>query len=160
TVRNGARTFMRGLIGTGVQVAVIEFNSLARTVRFDGNVYNPVTSDFVDGPFERYISGTGGAGTDQSFNPSTWTNWSDAFTRVGELAPRPQLVVFVTDGDPTARTVSGTAQTGYPDGSYIWLKPAFDQANALKAAGSHLFVLGVGDGLVLAPSQIRLRAIS
>jgi hypothetical protein len=161
TVRNGARTFMRGLIGSGVQVAVIEFNSLARTVRFNNSVYNTVNADFVDGPFERYISGVGGAGTDQSFNPSTWTNWSDAFTRVGELSPQPQLVVFVTDGDPTARTVSGTAQTGYPDGSYIWLKPAFDQANALKTPpGPHLFVLGVGEGLTSASSQIRLRAIS
>src|SRR5262249_26335788 len=103
-----------------------------------------------------------GAGTDQSYNPATWTNWSDAFTRVGELSPQPQLVVFLTDGDPTARTVSGTNQTGYPDGSYIWLNPAFDQANALKAPPNrtHIFVVGVGEGLTSPSSQIRLRAIS
>jgi hypothetical protein len=85
---------------------------------------------------------------------------------VRAIAPQPQLVVFLTDGDPTARNTSATtAQTGFPDGSYAALNPAFAQANTLKAlapagSGAHLFVVGVGAGVTSPDSQIRLRAIS
>ena len=72
------------------------------------------------------------------------------------------FVVFVTDGDPTARNISGSPgfQTGFTDGSYAVLNPAFEAANALKTSGIRVFAIGVGQALSSTDSQIRLRAIS
>ncbi len=156
---------MNGLIGSGAQVAVVEFNSQARTVTLAGNVYNSVTSSFVSGPFANYINGTGPGETYNPGaygNPNYYTNWDDAFLKVQALSPKPELVVYLTDGDPTARNISSSPgfQTGFPDGSYAALDPAFNDANALKVAGSRVFVIGVGQALSSGASQIRLRAIS
>ena len=165
-VRNGARAFMNGLVGSGAQVAVIEFNSQARTVSLGPTAYNAVTSTFVSGSFERYISGSAGAGETYSpgsySSPNYYTNWDDAFVKAQALAPKPQLVVFLTDGDPTARniTTSPPFQTGFTNGSYAALNPAFNDANAVKASGTHIFVIGVGAALTSSDSQVRLRAIS
>ena len=164
-VRNGARAFMNGLVGSGAQVAVIEFNSQARTVSLGPTAYNAVTSTFVSGSFERYISGSGPGETyspGSYSSPNYYTNWDDAFVKAQALAPKPQLVVFLTDGDPTARniTTSPGFQTGFTNGSYAALNPAFNDANAVKASGTHIFVIGVGAALTSSDSQVRLRAIS
>ena len=158
-VRNGARAFMNGLVGSGAQVAVIEFNSQARTVSLGPTAYNAVTSTFVSGPFERYISGSGPGETyspGSYSSPNYYTNWDDAFVKAQALSPKPQLVVFLTDGDPTARniTTSPGFQTGFTNGSYAALNPAFNDANAVKASGTHVFVIGVGAALTSSDSQV------
>src|SRR5262249_58604601 len=56
-------------------------------------------------------------------------------------------------------TATGT-ETGFPDGSYSVMNPAFIAANQLKAGGAHMFAMGVGAALTNAGSQIRLRGIS
>ena len=77
------------------------------------------------------------------------------------LPQRPDLVVFLTDGDPTARSTGATTfETGFPNGSYLALKPAFAGANALKGAGAHVLVMGVGAAVGTPDSAVRLRAIS
>jgi hypothetical protein len=115
-------------------------------------VYNPVTDQYVNGPFTAYIN--------QTYNPSGWTNWQDALEEVNTLSPQPELVVFLTDGDPTARNTASGTETNFPDGSYDAMNPAFIAANTLKSKGVHIFMMGVGSALTKESSLIRLRAIS
>ena len=156
-VIDGSKAFVNGLVDSGAQLAVLEFNSSARTVSLGSGipgsplrVYNNVTPAFAAGPFANYING--------QYNPDGWTNWEDAFHEVSDLTPRPELVVFLTDGDPTARNPG--PDTGFPNGSYLAMNPAFTEANGLKASGLHMFAIGVGAALSNENSLVRLRAIS
>ena len=151
-VISGSKAFVNGLVDSGAQLAVIDFNSSARTVSLGSpaSVYNNVTSAFASGPFASYING--------QYDPSGWTNWQDAFVEVGYLSPSPELVVFLTDGDPTARNPG--PDTGFPNGSYLTMNPAFTEANGLKQRGLHMFAIGVGAALTNENSKVRLRAIS
>jgi hypothetical protein len=81
---------------------------------------------------------------------------------VAALSQQPDMVLFLTDGDPTARNIATSPgfETGFPDGSYGALQPAVDGADAVRRAGTHVFVVGVGAGLSDAESQVRLRSIS
>ena len=163
-VRAGALAFANGLIDTGAQVAVVEFNSQARTVPLSGNVYNTITPAFTGGAFTNYVNALGPGETyspGSYSSPNYYTNWQDAFTKVSALPQRPDLVVFLTDGDPTARSTGATTfETGFPEGSYLTLQPAFAGANALKNAGAHVLAMGVGAAVGTPNSAVRLRAIS
>ena len=106
-VRNAANAFAGGLADTGSQLAVIEFGSSAKRV-FN---YTHVTSGAggtLTTTFQPYFNGTAARPADVYNSPSQtgqWTNWQDALEEVKLLntasgvAP---LVVFITDGDPTA----------------------------------------------------------
>ena len=165
-VRTGATAFVNGLVDSGAEVAVVEFNSQARTVPLGGSIYNAVTASYVAGPFATYAKG--GATPPETYDPARYsspnyyTNWQDAVVHVAALPQRPDMVVFLTDGDPTARNTAAAPgfETGFPVGSYGALQPAVAGADALRLAGAHVFVVGVGQGLADADSQIRLRSIS
>jgi hypothetical protein len=166
-VREGAKAFVNGLAGTGSQLAVIEFNTEARTVPLAGSTYNEITASYANGPFATYINGNG-ATSSTRYNPrdysgnQQYTNWQDALLDTSALGPLPELVVFITDGDPTARNTSSGAETGFPNGSYQALNPAFLSANALKGQSvqPRIFALGVGAAVSNAGSLTRLQSIS
>ena len=167
-VRNAATAFVNALADTGSAVAIVEFGSEAKMV-FD---YTSVTSGAggtIDTLFDPYINATGISG-DEYDAPSQlgpWTNWDDALDEVEAInadsgvAP---LVVFVTDGDPTAFNLDYSGESGgvatnqASNPQSLWR--AMEEANAVKAQGSHLLVVGVGNGLNNAASQQRLRDIS
>ena len=154
-VRNGAKAFANGLVGTGAQLAVIRFSTTAATVPLGtpAQVYNNVTDTYVNGPFTTFVN--------QTYNPSGWTNWQDALADVNTLSPQPDLVVFLTDGDPTARNTSGGgSETNFTNGSYDVMNPAFLNANTVKGKGIHIFMMGVGSALTNTDSLVRLRALS
>ena len=139
-VINGSKAFVNGLVDSGAQLAVIDFSSSASTVcSARGQVYNNVTSAFATGPFATYIN--------SNYNPNGWTNWEAAFAQVSTLSTRPELVVFLTDGDPTARFTTSSPETNFPNGSYLTMDPAFTRANGLKETGLHMFAIGVGAAL-------------
>ena len=161
-VRSAANAFAGGLADTGSQLAVIEFGTSAKRV-FN---YTPVTSGAggtLATTFQPYFNGTASP-ADVYNTPSQtgqWTNWQDALEEVKLLnaasgvAP---LVVFVTDGNPTATGTSGSFATNVS--SATALTPAIVQANAVKAQGSHILAVGVGAALNNATSLGRLKAIS
>ena len=151
-VRDAAKAFANGLVGSGSQIGVIEFNTDARVVDLDpvgSAFYNNVTQTWVDGQLASYLT--------NDYSPQNWTNWQDALQKVLDQA-NPDLVVFITDGDPTARNPA--PDTNFPEGSYAVLNPALANADLVRADGSHMFVVGVGNGLSSGSSQVRLRAIS
>ena len=162
-VRNAANAFATGLADTGSQLAVIEFGSSAKRV-FN---YTNVTSGAggtIAATFQPYFNGTASSPADVYDSPSQtgqWTNWEDALQEVKLLntasgvAP---LVVFITDGDPTATGTAAPFATNVANATA--LTPAVVQANAVKAQGSHILAVGVGAALNNATSLGRLNAIS
>ena len=115
---------------------------------------------------------------DDDYDPDNKTNWEDALCVGRYMAPRPDpeiphLVVFITDGDPTAVIRNGQVtpieyQTKVPlsdnevsDASgNAGATPAISNANALKADGSHILAIGVGAALQNAQSWQRLISVS
>jgi uncharacterized repeat protein (TIGR01451 family) len=170
-VRNAANAFIGALSGTGSQVGIVEFNTRARFPV----PYTAVTPTSVTNLFTPYVNDTNGAA--EGYNPGAysgsqvWTNWDDALQEV-QLAnanaanPDADLVVFVTDGDPTAynnthpNDPSNTAVTTNASSSGTALTNAANHADAVKTQGSHMFVVGVGAALQNAQSENRLRVIS
>ena len=157
-VRNAAIAMANGLVDSGAELAVIEFASLASNSNINGSTdFQEVTPAYVTA-FTTYIN--------NSYDPSNgavtqgvWTNWQDALQKVLDLDTA-DLVLFVTDGNPTAIVQPGGGCPagdcgGTPDevGSCVTctastaLPLAIDNANLIKAEGTHMFVLGVGSGI-------------
>jgi uncharacterized repeat protein (TIGR01451 family) len=155
-VRDATKAFLGALSGTGSSVSIIDFSTNAgRPIG-----YTVVTPESISGTFNPYIDNTNGNG----YNPSGWTNWEAAFQEVGEANGQgtlADLVVFMTDGDPTARnTDSGGTITGLTEGDVGAMRRAEEEANEVKGQGSHVFALGVGAAVNNARSAHRLTAVS
>lgn len=175
-VRSAAMSFAQGLAGTGSKLAIVEFGTRARTPLG----FTTVTTDAIGqgGAISRYVFAQPGApegGYDPP--PSTefgiqYTNWQDAMDEVNALngADPAPLVVFITDGDPTAYNAptagdpTAVAIQQPVDGAALQL--AIASANAVKrdpatgAARSHILAVGVGPGVQAPASVARLQAIS
>ncbi len=76
--------------------------------------------------------------------------------RTQTTGDKPDLVVFLTDGNPNRWAGGGT---GVEEGFYSAMDPAANAANQLKA-NSHMFAIGVGDGVTDALSALRIQAVS
>lgn len=151
-VRDAARAFMGALSGTGAAVSIVDFSTTA--ARPVG--YTTVTADTIADVFEPYLK--------NGYKPNGWTNWEAAFQEVrtaNDQGPRADLVVFVTDGDPTARNnPPGPPVTGLVEGEAEALRRAASQADLVKGQGSHVFALGVGAAVTKPASARRLTALS
>lgn len=172
SVRTAAMAFAQGIAGTGSQLAIVEFGTRARTpIGFTQVTQGALAQT---GSLYQYIYALPGA-PEGGYNPPPssefgveYTNWEDAMLRVTELngaEPAP-LVVFITDGDPTAfNTAGGGVATQQPvDGPS--LDNAITNANLVKqdpttgAARSHVLAVGVGPTVQSDASVGRLHLIS
>ncbi len=177
-VRNGAMTFVKSLKDTGSKVAMIEFNTNARKAIGYTTVTsaNAAEDNNAGSTFHRYLFD---GGPTPNYNPqddydsdAAATNWEDALDEViaanaagpGPWAgsPKADLVVFITDGNPTAWIDDDDNSTEFVTGSFssTALQNAIPKANTVKAAGSHMFVVGVGDALLDGTSQSHMQDIS
>ena len=154
TVRDAARGFLDALSGTGSSVSIVDFStSAAQPVP-----YTTVTPGSIDSVFAPYLK--------NGYKPSGWTNWEAAFQKVREANAVPSgikadLVLFITDGDPTAyNRAGGSPVTGVVEGDVTALRRAAAEADAVKAQRSHVLALGVGAAVTSAASERRLTAIS
>ena len=151
-VRNAAKAFIGALSGTGSKVSIIEFSTSAN--RPVG--YTTVTSDTIASTFNPYI--------DKQYNPDGWTNWEDAFQLTHQAnvqGPVADMVVFITDGDPTARNNPPNQPiTGLTEGDSVALGKAATEADLVKGDGSHVFAVGVGSAVTKPTSATRLTAVS
>lgn len=151
TVKAATRAFLDALSGTGAKVSIVDFSSTA--ARPVG--YTTVTPTSIAGTFEPYLT--------NAYKPSGYTNWEAAFQKVREAntqGPVADLVVFITDGDPTARNTASGTQTGLPEGDVAAMRPAAAEADLVKEQGSHVFAMGVGAAVTKEASAHRLTAIS
>jgi len=158
TVKNATRAFLDALSGTGAKVSIIDFSSTAaRPVD-----YTTVTPETMASTFNPYLA--------NGYKPNGYTNWEAAFQKVHEAnhqvtAANPQptladLVVFITDGDPTARNTASGVQTGLTEGDVTAMRPAEEEADLVKEDGSHVFAMGVGAAVTKQSSADRLTAVS
>ena len=171
-VRRATRAFLNSLSGTGCRVSIVDFSTTAAwpvgyhvvTGSVDSDGQN--ASGTIGQYFEPYLK--------NDYNPAGWTNWEDAFKQVAFAnaddpdLPAPDdpvadLVVFMTDGDPTARNLDPPAtgtKTGVVEGEAEALRRAAAEADVVKSQGSRVFALGVGEAVTKATSARRLTAIS
>ena len=148
-VRNAARAFLTPLAGTGSKVAVVEFSTAAHL----GVAYQTVTAETIASKFEPYLK--------NEYDPSGWTNWKDALLlskKTSDGQPKADLVVFVTDGDPTAYNEGSGQKTNTSNADA--LNKAIPQANAIKNDHIKIFGVGVGSALNNSDSQNRLKKIT
>lgn len=163
-VRNAAQAFVNGLMNTGSRLAIVEFNSVARRPIS----YTEVTTSNASTIFMPYIHGTASGGHAFRYNPQepsgvpASTNWDDALEEAKLInfndgfAP---LVVFITDGEPTAYNYDADGETGGFVSSIssqsLWR--AIIEANAIKNQGAHILAIGVG---LTTTGAVQLAAVS
>ena len=107
-VKDAAKAFVNGLKGTGANLAVVEFDETATKPL--GPNYTPITDAFVTGPWATYIDNQ--YGSNNFWSSGAYTNWQDALVKTTEFdaVQNADLVVFITDGDPTAYGISSPSR--------------------------------------------------
>lgn len=142
-MKSAMTAFTDALNGTPTQFSVTVFgNSSSTTQAFTSNVasVNTAINNLPANPTGEYTNWQAGINSAQtSFSGGT---------------SNPNLMIFATDGDPTASTAGSNGpvdETGYT----LHLPPAITAANAAKTAGTRMLALGIGS-----PTVSRLQAIS
>ena len=188
SVRGAADTFLGALNNTDSTARVTQFATVsqelaARTLIDDAALaqggalrqalngyYNPKPPRPNGVDFYQYNNGRFSLNNANSNNQ--YTNWDGSLDQAGQEATKPELVVYVTDGDPTAYDFSENADppsnaaksepydVGFNTGSLAaTLDRAVLEANQIKA-GSRMLAVGVGSALSSSSSRSRLVAIS
>ncbi len=85
------------------------------------------------------------------------TNWDRGFYQVVQSASDFDVVMIITDGNPT---YSGNAAGPGNATRFTELENGIFSANAIKAAGSKVIAFGVGAGISSPASSLNLRSIS
>jgi uncharacterized repeat protein (TIGR01451 family) len=155
-VRSAAKAFLDALKGTGSKVALIAFSTSAK----EEIPYTTVDSTSIASTFNPYIDNTRPGG---GYNPNGWTNWEDAFKVAKETnakGPVANMVVFITDGDPTARNGDKGPVDDLVEGEALALTKAQTESDRVKAQRSHVFAIGVGSAVTKPTSERRLTAVS
>ncbi len=155
-VRAAATSALNALNGTGSRVAIVEFNTRARRAVVGGSTsYQEVNAATINN-FLNYVSDNNTAAEDSHYDPedyltntqNAFTNWEEAFMKAQSINTSEgvaQLILFFTDGFPTAYiTPTGGVTTGSSAAIKAQaLAEATGAANAVKAQGSHIFVVGL-----------------
>lgn len=141
-VRNGVLAFLNAINGQDMQVALIEFSDLGRLV----NNYTTVNNSYIQS-VQFYLDDIVPL-NGQTYQPGGGTNWHDAMLKAEALDPA-DIILFFTDGIPTAWTNNGT--TDYCGSGNSTQTPEIVNpvklANKLKLEDTHMFMLGVGGGI-------------
>ena len=193
-VRDAADAFLDALRNTNSTARVTQFGTVsaqlaARTAVDDASLgtggalaaalrgyYNPIPPAVPPQTFRRY-DGSGNPLSSFNYGPANtssnqYTNWDQALDQAGTGAA-PEMVLFVTDGDPTAfdfNQAGDPFSAGPPpdvaygtDGSSeardVTLGRAVEEANQIKAT-TRILAVGVGNALGNDASINRLVAVS
>ncbi len=152
-VRSGAQSLVAELQGTGTEIAVIEFNGTGRRAIVGGTTaYQTINAGYVTA-FNTYLyNGIGGGPSNAFYDPEDYsypfyyTNWQSALYQViqiGNASGYPPLVVFFTDGNPTAVGNTSVSVVGTDDDDEdISVTAAIPNANTIRNANSHIFFVG------------------
>jgi hypothetical protein len=181
-VRDAAEAFLDALSNTGSTARVTQFGTVsaqlaASTVVSDASLgpggalraavegyYNPRPPR---PPGVNFINTSGNVNNNTSNNQ--YTNWDGSLHQAAETTPN--IVVYVTDGDPTAYDLDQAGDPGDPgpppdirygtdSNETQTIDRAVIEANRVKTQGSRMLVVGVGNALSSQSSQNRLRQIS
>jgi len=202
-VRDASEAFLKALSGTNSQARITQFASLSEQLLrpTDITALSVAPGGAHADALDRYYrpqpqrpsnvnlwqyDGSGDAlndGNYRNYNNSSssliWTNWDASLDQVGTPPTGftlPELVVYITDGRPTAFDFSETSDpkdqgpppdvaisnSGNPSGSFATqaLDRAVLEANDLKKAGSRMLAIGVGTALQNSADRNRLVQIA
>jgi uncharacterized repeat protein (TIGR01451 family) len=132
-IENAYFSFLNGLSDTGSRAGVVRFST---SVNGTPLAYTAINGTNIAGAFTSTLSGYPGDG---------WTNWQDALEEAATYTD-PDLVVMITDGDPTAYNPGPVTNAAPPS-------PALD--NAVTAANT----LKIGGGTAQAPTGAHILAV-
>ena len=137
-----ALAFVNDLVGTNTQIGIVSFAAGASSASPLGSAYQSVQAN--NGTLDTVIAAV-------YDNLGGGTNWDGGLQLAAtSFDPNPHLVVFITDGNPTANNLAGGATS---TGEVNWddYTEAVTSANRLKAgdgAGpqpeSRIFAIGAG----------------
>src|SRR5262245_4687035 len=181
-VRDAAEAFLDALSNTGSTARVTQFatlsEQLAPSTVVDDRSLGPggTLRNAIDGyynprpqrPANVNFINTSGTVNNAATN-NQYTNWDGSLHQAAETTP--DLVVYVTDGDPTAYDLDQPGDPGDPgpppDVRYGTNSNetqtndrAVREANRIKTQGSRMLAVGVGSALNTPASQQRLTTIS
>ncbi|UFU03292.1 hypothetical protein LQF12_01375 [Ruania suaedae] len=140
-LRNSAKGFVDALAGTGSSIGLYTFATTApRNGENSGRNYDPLPIDSgsnqqtIKDRIDRYDAGGG-------------TNWDRGIWQVANDSDQYDLAIIVTDGLATFYG-SGSNPAGPGNNTrFIETEQAIYSANALKAEGTRVLAVGVGDGI-------------
>jgi len=166
--RESALVLAESFQGTSANLRILEFSAQARFIELDEFF---VTETYLDN-FEAYLNGgytsIGGEFQEYASMPGGtppcapgYTNWDDAFQTIAEDASDANLVLFLTDGNPTAYnggvdepqcgyTVSVSPNAVEAEVIMESLAAAINSSNVLKTDPlnpTKIFPIGVGNGV-------------
>lgn len=155
---NGAKAagkaLVDALVDTGSQVALYTFGTTApKSTTSNGQNYPTLTTVTSSSAttLKGYIDG-------YQASQINYTNWDRGLWQLADSANEFDVVVVLTDGNPTAYGTSS------PSGGDIWtylrhVEEGIFSANAIKDEGTQILAFGVGEG-ISAVTGDNLRAIS
>ncbi len=182
-VRNAAGAFLDSLRNTDSTARVTQFGTvagvLAPTTGVDDVSLGPggALRDALEGYYNPQPPIPPGVTVFEGSPPkpasgrlNQYTNWDQGLRTARESpAANPELVVFLTDGDPTAYDLDQPGDPGSPAGPDVlrgssstgeFLTRAVEEADALKSDGVRVLTVGVGAALQKQASVDRLIDIS
>jgi hypothetical protein len=191
-VRNAADAMLTSLSGTNSVARVTQFATVAQqlapsTLVDDASLapqgvlrkavdgyYNPIPPRPSNVAFWQYNSGslTSSGSFSQANSLNQYTNWDQSLGQAGQTTP--ELVVYITDGDPTAYDLDRASDPfdhGPPPDVAVrtdrnstvqqeTLDRAVQEANVVKNNGTRMLAVGVGTALSNPSSQARLEQIA
>ncbi len=136
-LKNAATTFTNSLVGTPSQLALFTFAATAPAPGANNanRPLTPVSTQAGADTVNAWINGLSAGGT---------TNWDRGLFQVAQSASNFDIVVVVTDGNPT---VYGNSEG---PGNYTRLREVENgifSANAIKSENTRILAIGVGAGI-------------
>ena len=125
-VRDATKALAQGLVGTGARMAVFKFSTTADPDFIAP--YQTVTQSWINGGLTTYLN---------RYSPGGSTNWESglAQARNETLSDVPDLVVFLTDGNPNK---VGNGSASYEEGYYTPMAGAADRRRPDQAVVAHV----------------------
>ncbi|MDR0483008.1 MAG: VWA domain-containing protein [Cellulomonadaceae bacterium] len=145
-LKNAANAYIDTMAGTSSTMQLVTFSDAAnnRTNNSPVSLNNATAVTALKATVNGLTAGGG-------------TNWDAALYTAATLTTKPDVVVMITDGNPTAEDSGGatTSQVNVRD-----IERGFLAANTLKASGAHIEVLAVGKGVTQNAAVWNLAGIS
>lgn len=145
TLKNASKGMVDALAGTGSSLALYTFGGTApRSNDSSGRNYASLPIDTgsnrttINGRIDGYSTGGG-------------TNWDQGIWQVANDSASYDLAIVVTDGLATYYNGGGSGSST----RFIETERAIFSANALKAKGTRVLAVGVGDGIKGTPENLR-----
>ena len=153
-VREATLALAEVLLGTPANLRIVEFENTAREIELsDPNALAyVVTQTYIDNLTEYLYNEYDG----QSYDPNSEglnlpcpvgnTNWEAGLAEAYNTDPN--LLIFLTDGEPTSFNTDQNPPCGFiVGGGSAPIDQATLQANVIREDGVHIFAYGVGNGI-------------